>query len=131
MFIYNIILAFDFPLDLEEYKTAPQLELKEAQWIFRTFPFEEPAYLAQHPEEGPAPHILFVNQLRDDYLLISYEGESRYQLTFGKGKGAHKILHDLGTREVKEALSLFWNHDTSFEEAWLTIQQVYQKYTFF
>jgi hypothetical protein len=130
MFIYHIILEYNFPFDTEEFWTAPDLELREAQWMVRTFPFEEPEYLIQHPEEGPAPHILFVNLERDYYLLVSYEGESRYAFRFGKGKGEHRILGNLGIRELQEAVSIFWDSNVLFEDLWEKIKTVYQKYTF-
>lgn len=131
MYNYHIILAFDFPFNTEAYRAAPELELREAQWILKTFPFEEPAYLMQNPDEGPAPHVLFINQDRDYYLFISYEGESRYSITLGKGKGIHHSLQDLGAREVQEAISLFWDSAVLFEDLWPKIKQVYKKYSIF
>lgn len=130
MFTYQIILEYNFPFDTEEFWAAPDLELREAHWMIRTFPFEEPEYLLQHPEEGPAAHILFVNLNRDYYLLISYEGESRYAIHFGKGKGEHHTMENLGIRELQEAVSFFWDSNALFEELWEKIKGVYQKNPF-
>lgn len=128
---YNIILEFDFPFDTEEYRTAPELELKEAHWMVRTFPFEEPEYLQIHPEEGPAPHILFINATKGYYFLVSYEGNFRYKITAGIDKGDHRELKDLGLREVQEAIAMFWDSSLVFADLWKKIKTVHHKYTLF
>ncbi len=129
MYIYHIILEFDLPLDTLKFRTAPALEVREAIWMVDSFPFEEPSYFEQFPDEGPPPHILFVNLKSDCFLLVTYEGDDHFSLTCGEDMGKHQIMSELEKQDLKEALTLFWSQDYSFKELCKELRKSTKKYT--
>ncbi len=116
MFIYKIVLELNLPLDIWEYRTAHPIPLDEALWIYDGFPFEEPAFYQQYPEDGPPPNILFANLKNRCFLIVQYQGKGTHNLLLAESNGKFQLTNGHSIQEVKNAIKVFWQGQKNYRQ---------------
>jgi hypothetical protein len=124
MLVYKIVLEFSFPLNINTYREASIIKPTEAPWIFEHFPFEEPQYFIDRPEEGPAPHFLFANFRNKSYLLVSYLGDGNFGIGLGRSEGKFRELGRFEMPFTIEVIEKFGIEDCPFPKLQRRLQRL-------
>jgi hypothetical protein len=114
MMIYEIILEYECPVDIWDYRKAQRLTQQDAEHILMNFPFQEPVEYREEWGNEPEPQILFGNLISGLMMVIGYLGNKSYQLTITQNKDSQIVYKVENIKEVLDYLNFFFHDGSTF-----------------